>query len=417
MKTTQKMLAVPLAVVATLSGAVACSSDDPAEPGGTGSTSSDQTVSTTEGAARPTESVSIELSDTGAEVSAPMDVHPLGDSLLVAERSGRVVELTDDGDGGYETAGTVVDLTDAVGSTDAEKGLLGVTTDPDGSHLYVNHTRSGDGATVILQMPLGGEPGNLTAGDQRELLVIDQPFANHNGGDIEWGPDDMLWIGTGDGGAADDPDGRAQRLSDPLGKILRLDPSLEGSGSDLAPSDNPYADGTDGAGGDADPLVWARGVRNPWRISFDPPTGDLWIADVGQNEVEEITVLRADEGLGRGADLGWDLREGDREFADPGPSDGWPTDDAPVLEPLFTYSHDEGCSISGGFVYHGTAVPQLSDTYLFTDYCFSDLQSLSQNGSVEPLELAGESVVSINPDQFGEPLVLDATGISRIVPT
>ncbi len=89
----------------------------------------------------------------------------------------------------------------------------------------------------------------------------------------------------------------------------------------------------------------------------------------------------------------------------------------PVLEPLFTYTHDEGCSISGGFVYHGTAVPQLSDTYLFTDYCFSDLQSLSQNGSVEPLELSGESVVSINPDQFGEPLVLDATGISRIVPT
>lgn len=350
----------------------------------------------------------------GSDVSDPMDVHPLDGSLLVAERPGRVLELVADGTGAYEVAGTVVDLTDQVGSTEAEKGLLGVTTDPRGEHLYVNHTRADDGATVISELPLEGGPGALTAGDPRDLLVIDQPFANHNGGDLAWGPDNMLWIGTGDGGDADDPDGRAQRLTELLGKILRLDPTLDGTGEDLAPGDNPYADGVDGAGGEANALIWARGVRNPWRLSFDPATGDLWVADVGQNEIEEVTVLRAEDGLDPGADLGWDRMEGNSEFSDAGPTDGWPDDDAPVIEPLFTYTHEAGCSISGGFVYHGSALPQLEGRYLFSDYCSSEIHSVDQQGTPATLGVTGAAVVSINPDENGEPLVLDDEGIRRI---
>lgn len=398
---------VVLAVLASSAlTATACSSGE-----GSGDSA---TTSASTPAAETEVPVELTLADTGTDVADPMDAHALDDSLLVAQRSGRVLELIADGNGGYEVAGTVVDLTDQVGSTEAEKGLLGLTTDTSGEHLYVNHTRADDGATVIVEFPLEGGPGALSAGDSRELLTIDQPFPNHNGGDLAWGPDNMLWIGTGDGGAADDPDGRAQRLTVPLGKILRLDPALDGTGDELAPGDNPYSSGTDSTGGRANPLIWARGVRNPWRISFDPVTGDLWIADVGQNEVEEVTVLRADEGLSPGADLGWDHMEGDSEFEAVGPRDGWPDDDAPVIGPLFTYTHDDGCSISGGFVYHGTALSQLENQYLLSDYCSSEIRSVDQHGTETALGLTGTAVVSINPDENGEPLVLDSEGIRRI---
>jgi glucose/arabinose dehydrogenase len=393
----------------------ACSSgEDSGSPEITSSTMTTRAGSTNDDSTHDDATVEPALVSTGAELDSPTDAHPGHGSLLVALRAGKVVELTADDDGGYEIAGTVIDLTDQVGSTEAEKGLLGVTTDASGEHLYVNHTRADDGATVIVEFPLEGEPGSLSAGERRQLLVIDQPFPNHNGGDLAWGPDNMLWIGTGDGGAADDPDGRAQRLTDPLGKVLRLDPSLDGAGEDLAPADNPYADGTDGAGDEANALIWARGVRNPWRISFDSATGDLWIADVGQNEIEEVTVLRADDQLNPGADLGWDRYEGDSEFADPGPRVGWPEDDASVIEPLFTYTHEQGCSISGGFVYHGSALPQLENRYLFSDYCNSEIRSVNQGGEHELLGLTGTAVVSINADENGEPLVLDSEGIRRI---
>ena len=363
----------------------------------------------------------LSLTELGVELDAPLDAHPVGTSLLVAERAGLVRELVPDGEGGYRDGGTVVDVRDEVGSTDSEKGLLGVTTDAAGGRMYLNHTRAEDGATVILELPLGGGPGALEAGEARELLVIDQPFANHNGGDLAWGPDDMLWIGTGDGGSADDPGGRAQRLDTLLGKVLRLDPSLPGAGADLAPADNPYAAGNGPAG--ADPLIWARGLRNPWRISFDtglaadPGTGDLWIADVGQNRVEEVSVLRADDGLGRGADLGWDRLEGDEPFPGAGPTDGWPEDGARVVDPVHTYGHGPGCSVTGGFVYRGSALPELDGHYVFSDYCDGTLRALAPDGDQVDIGVSGEGVVSVNPDPDGEPLVLDATGVRRITPS
>lgn len=409
------------AVTAALLSTACSSGDSQGDRGdttnGNTATSDTATRDTDNGDTAPTPSkTALTLVDRTAGVSAPMDAHPVGDSLLVAQRSGEVVELRADDDAGYELVDRLIDLRDEVGSTEGERGLLGITTDSANEHLYLNHTRARDGATVILELPLKGEPGDLRVGDTRQLLVIDQPFANHNGGDLAWGPDDKLWVGTGDGGGADDPEGRAQRLTDPLGKILRIDPTLVGTGEDLAASDNPYISGDDGHGGAANPLVWARGVRNPWRISFDDATGDLWIADVGQNEVEEITVLRAADGLDPGADLGWDHHEGDREFAGAGPRDGWLDDDATTVDPLFSYTHDEGCSISGGFVYHGEALAGLVGRYLFSDYCTSDIRSVDQDGSPAPLGINGTAVVSINADEHGEPLVLDSAGISRISP-
>ncbi|MCB1271394.1 MAG: PQQ-dependent sugar dehydrogenase [Microthrixaceae bacterium] len=393
-----------LGLVAVLATPAACSStDEPTESAFAGPETTEPADGTGGSTGR---SVTPTLVDLGTGLVAPMDAHAVNGSVLVAQRAGTVMELTPDGDGGYDVAGTVIDLTDRVGDTAGEKGLLGLTTDPQGERLYLNHTRAGDGATVVLEVPLEGSPGQLSGGEPRELLVIDQPFINHNGGDIAWGPDGMLWIGTGDGGDANDPDGRAQRLTDPLGKILRLDPSLPGSGEDLAPDDNPYAEGVDPTGEPANPLVWVRGVRNPWRISFDGATGDLWIADVGQNEVEEVTVLRADRGREPGADLGWDRLEGDTEFFDPGPMDGWPDDGAEVIDPLFTYDHSEGCSISGGYVYHGTQFPQLAGQYLLSDYCRGDIRVVSADGTGSATGASGEAVVSINPDENGEPLVL-----------
>lgn len=352
----------------------------------------------------------LELVALDVELDEPLDVAVAGDSLLVAERAGIVKELRPDGSGGYSTAGEVVDLRDEVGSTDAEKGLLGIAVDPDGSSVYLNHTRAEDGATVLVRYALEGRPGDVRAGRREELLVIPQPAANHNAGDLAFGPDGMLWMGTGDGGGSGDPEGRAQRLEDPLGKLLRLDPQR----SDLVPVDNPYADSAEGDGR----LVWARGLRNPWRISFDQATGDLWIADVGQGDWEEIDRAPASEGTARGVDFGWDEKEGLVEFEDPGPRDGWPRDDAPEIEPLHVYSHDDGrCSVSGGFVYRGSKLEELDGMYLFSDYCDGALRILDADGSAGELGLEADGVVSVNPDEHGEPLVLGSSGLARISPS
>ncbi len=354
------------------------------------------------------------LVDTDADVNNPTDVHAVGDSLLVTQRGGRLVELQRGLDGDYEVVGTPVDLSAQVVTTAAEQGLLGVTTDSQRRHLYLNHTRAGDGATVVLEMSLSGQPGPLEATGPRELLVLPQPHDNHNGGDLLWGPDDMLWVATGDGGGAGDPDGRAQRPSDPLGKILRLDPGLPGSGTQLAPRDNPHveAGSTEPAG--ANPLVWARGLRNPWRISFDEATGDLWVADVGQGHAEEVSVLRASDDTGRGANLGWDILEGTREFDATGPRSGWAEAEGQLLDPVLTYGHDDGCAVVGGFVYRGSDMPAIEGHYLFSDFCTSRVWALTPDGEVLDLGVSGASVVSLNPDETGEPLLVDSRGISRL---
>jgi glucose/arabinose dehydrogenase len=362
----------------------------------------------TTGAALP----AVRLEDLGLEVDQPVDLtfRPGGTSLLLAERSGRVREVVVDGDAHRLVAEPVLDLGDRVGSTDAERGLLGIAVSPDGSELYTSYTESSAGDSRVDAYPLSGDDGSLRAdvGARRELLAIEQPFGNHNGGSLAIGPDGMLYAGFGDGGAANDPGGRAQDLSEQLGKVLRLDPTgRDDADGDGFPDDNPDLGGAPG--------IWLYGVRNPWRISFDARTGDLWIGDVGQNAVEEIDLLDADEGGGRGANLGWDLFEGDRPFE--------LTGDPPagLVEPVFTYTRDDGgCSVTGGVVYRGSAIPELDGSYLFGDFCDPRIRALrpAGEGAYAPVDLGVEvpALVSFGTDASGEVYVLGLDGsVARLV--
>jgi glucose/arabinose dehydrogenase len=403
-----------LAVVAVTATALSSCGSESATPTSaaptTGPTSTTSTIDPAAAADAPLPTVRLE--DLGLEVDQPIDLtfRPGGTSLLLAERSGRVREVVVDGDTHRLVPDPVLDLSERVGSTDAERGLLGIAVSPDGSELYTSYTESSAGDSRVDAYPLGGDEGALRADPdaRRELVAIEQPFANHNGGSLAMGPDGMLYAGFGDGGAANDPGGRAQDLSEQLGKVLRLDPSgRDDADGDGFPDDNPDLGGAPG--------IWLSGVRNPWRISFDARTGDLWIGDVGQDAVEEIDLLDADDGGGRGANLGWDLFEGDRPFeltGDP-PAD--------LVEPVFTYTRDDGgCSVTGGVVYRGAAIPELDGSYLFGDFCDPRVRALrpAGEGGYEPFDLGVEvpTLVSFGTDASGEVYVVGLDGtVARIV--
>jgi len=294
-----------------------------------------------------------------AELEAPTDLTwRAGDpALYVTEQGGRVMRV---GDGG---PAVVLDMTDLT-TAERERGLLGVAIDPTGANAYVNYTDN-DGNTVIAEHPVGADGTFLTGDNSRTVLQIEQPYANHNGGDLTFGPDGYLYIGTGDGGSGGDPERRASDLGSLLGKILRIDPAITAGEAYGVPPDNPFV------GTDAAPEIWALGLRNPWRIAFDRDTGDLWIADVGEEAVEEIDVAPAVEGAdaGRGLNFGWSAFEGNEPF----------NDDVTVEDhtsPLYTYGHDEGCSVSGGVRARGQAAGSLNGWYVFADYCAGTVWAL-----------------------------------------
>jgi glucose/arabinose dehydrogenase len=238
---------------------------------------------------------------------------------------------------------------------------------------------------------------------RRELLRVEDPYPNHNGGHLALGPDGYLYIGLGDGGSGGDPHGHGQDTDTLLGSILRIDPTAPPADGEYGiPADNPFA----ASGGE--PEIWLYGVRNPWRFSFDRATGDLWIGDVGQGEVEEIDRLPATNGrdAGRGANLGWNLMEGSEPFEGENPAGG-------VL-PIYEYTHDDGCSVTGGYVYRGRAIPALTGAYLFADYCEPDLRAVRVAGDevVEERswDLSLEAIQSFGEDADGELYVLLASG-------
>ncbi|MCY4036117.1 MAG: PQQ-dependent sugar dehydrogenase [bacterium] len=312
--------------------------------------------------------------------------------LYVAGRAGQVWLLSADGD---EPPEKVLDISEAT-TTGCESGLLGIAFSPDGAYLYLHYTDL-RGDNQIVEYPMSGQ---WVESDQaRTVLSVKQPFCNHNGGHIAVGPDGHLWAGFGDGGGANDQFGHGQNLDSLLGAMVRIDPETGREGTYVIPLDNPFVGGRERA------EIWAYGARNPWRFSFDRITGDLWIADVGQNEWEEIHVLRAADGWTPGANLGWPLFEGNERFSG--------TDTPDDLEfPAYVYSHDVGCSVTGGHVYRGSAIPQLAGTYVFGDYCAGRLWGLSigDEGSASRTEL-GPSVppgtlVSFGEDAAGELYVL-----------
>ncbi|MGH1494011.1 MAG: PQQ-dependent sugar dehydrogenase [Acidimicrobiales bacterium] len=332
-----------------------------------------------------------------------------GDDLWITERAGRIRQIQrrisiDGREQSLRLMNTVVlDISDKV-TTAGEGGLLGLTFSTNGRYLYVNYTNN-SGNTVISEFEMGA----ITAfpGTERVLLEIEQPFSNHNGGQVTFGPDGFLYVGMGDGGSGGDPLNSGQDTSTLLGAMLRIDPAAATEDSPYGiPGDNPFADGSGGQ-----PEIWSWGLRNPWRFSWDAETGDLWIADVGQNQIEEITVLRKGSGqAGRAANLGWRIMEGDLLFeGDEPPADH--------VAPAFTYDHSNGrCSITGGYVYRGDLNAALEGVYLFGDYCSGEIFGLDvlADGRIVVANLIFDrelsNIVSFGEGSEGELYVLEANG-------
>jgi glucose/arabinose dehydrogenase len=380
--------------------AAGCGGDDDSE--GLSATTTTRPTTTTSGGASastapPLADVNVTLTGV-AEADTPMAlVARTGtDTLYVAERAGRVRPLT-----GGSLGEPILDISDEV-VTSVEQGLLDIEFSADGATLYLHYSVAPDGDTRVISYPVSGDA--VDTGGRRELLAVEQPFDNHNGGDIEIGPDGYLYVALGDGGGGGDPEDNGQDTQALLGKILRIDPPAT-TGDDYGiPADNPFADGAAGA-----PEVWVYGARNPWRIDFDDATGDLWVADVGQNAFEEIDLLSAADGAGRGANLGWNEMEGAHPF------EGGSNPDGAVL-PVFEYDRSEGgCSVTGGVVYRGSAIPALDGAYLFTDYCDGRLRAIRAAGGQTVDErtfddVSGNSLVSFGTDAAGEVYVLSLDG-------
>jgi glucose/arabinose dehydrogenase len=326
-----------------------------------------------------------------------MATRPGDDALYVAEKTGRVVAI---GPGG--PARTVIDLRGEV-SDGSEQGLLGVAFSPDGAFLYVNYTDV-NGDTRIHEFATTED--GVARGSRREVLEVDQPYSNHNGGHLAFGPDGFLYVGLGDGGSGGDPEDNAQDLGTLLGKMLRIDPRGGGGGRPYGvPSDNPFA-GREGAR----PEVWAFGLRNPWRYSFDAETGDLWIGDVGQDSREEIDVQAA-RSTG-GENYGWDAFEGSLPFEPPFPGD--------TVGPVYDYGRDRGATVIGGYVYRGSAIPALRGAYLFGDLFNPQIRMLvpSKRGFRHlDLGVRVDNLVSFGQDQAGELYLLSIEGpVYRLAP-
>lgn len=314
-----------------------------------------------------------------AEFRSPVNMTAAGGVLYVVEQAGRVRAVRD----GQIDARVVLDIADEVKSG-GEQGLLGLAFSNDRSKLYVNYTDT-QGDTRVVEYAFDG--GRAVESTRRELLKIEQPFPNHNGGHIVIDRDDILWLGMGDGGSAGDPQDNAQSGGSLLGKMLHLDPE------DASPQ----------------PRIWAFGLRNPWRFHLDYEADALWIADVGQNAIEEINRVPLDRA---GINYGWARREGSRPFRGGEKPPG-------AVDPLFEYAHEGGvCSVTGGGVYRGRALPGLVGAYLFGDYCVGAVRALLPSGEAVDLGVEVEQLTSFGTDENGEMYVLSAGdgGMYRLVP-
>ncbi len=326
----------------------------------------------------------------------------------MAERAGQVWLLR-----AGEKVGPIADIGGET-DPDGERGLLGMAFSPDGDFLYLHFTDD-QGTSQIDEFELGPD-GVADESTRRNLLSVEQPFANHNGGHIAFGPDGFLYVALGDGGSGGDPEENGQDPNTLLGSILRIDPSDTSDGPYAIPADNPFADGVDGA-----PEVFVFGLRNPWRFDFDDETGDLWIGDVGQNEFEEIDYLPAGP-TQAGANLGWNVFEASSVF------DGPPIED--TVLPVFEYGRDEGQSVTGGVVYRGEAIRDLVGAYLFADFnqgevraLTLDLENCDEPCVAPPVDVERSLGVSVsNPAHFAEDLdgevyvfSLDGT-VAQLVP-
>jgi glucose/arabinose dehydrogenase len=365
------------------------------------SSTSEPTLSTGTGA---------RLQQVASGLSSPLYLTaPPGDvsRLFIVEQSGAIRIIKD----GVLLPNPFLDISSQV-LAGGEQGLLGLAFDPNYAstgRFFVHYTDlAGDTRLALFQV--SSEPDIADAASQQVILTADQPYPNHNGGQVAFGPDGLLYLGLGDGGSSGDPEGRGQDLSDLLGSILRLD---VGSGAPYTvPADNPFV-----GQADARPEIWSYGLRNPWRFSFDRATGDLYIADVGESQFEEVDVAPSADGSAKGANYGWDLMEGGHCFG------GGQCNQTGLTLPTFEYNHDQGCSIIGGHVYRGSAIPAVQGMYFYGDFCQGWVRSFryADPGATEvtdwPTLRPGGSILSFGEDTAGELYVLSSTGgVFKIVP-
>ncbi len=301
---------------------------------------------------------------------------PNDGALYIASKSGQVRAIR----GGQVDPAPVLDLSGQV-SSGSEQGLLGLAFSPDGGHMYVNYTDTA-GDTHVVEYAMNG--GVANAGTARQLLFVKQPFANHNGGNLVFGPDGLLYIGLGDGGSGGDPNNNAQNPNTPLGKMLQMNVAT-----------GQYS-------------IWAMGLRNPWRYSFDRSAGALWIGDVGQDMWEEIDLAPGVQSAGM--NFGWSRFEGNHVYNSSRSAPG-------AVPPVYEYSHQGGnCAVTGGYVYRGARIPAMNAVYLFADFCVGHVFGWYP-GQVRDLGISVGNLASFGQDANGELYVLSLSdGVFRIDP-
>ena len=318
----------------------------------------------------------------GVGFDAPIEFGAYGSRLFVADQTGVVWLFNADGSG----QSTLLDIRDRV-VYGGEQGLLSVTFDSSGD-LWAYYSAGGPRRTVLSRFSVAG--GVASAASELVVLEVEQPYSNHNGGSVRFGSDGMLYLGFGDGGSGGDPQGNGQNMMTLLGKMIRIDVSAASVAQRyVVPSNNPWVD-TDGAL----PEIWALGLRNPWRMAFDSGTGALWVGDVGQNAVEEVSVVS------RGGNYGWNTMEGNQCYS---PSSGCSSSGLSL--PWATYNHTNGrCSVTGGVVYRGSSVPELAGAYVFGDYCSGEVWAMPADGSAAPVVVASGlgNISSFGVDAAGE---------------
>ena len=327
--------------------------------------------------------------------------------ILVSEQDGRIWALNAV-ESGHTTAQGILDITDRVSSRRSEEGLLGLAIDPKNErYLYVYYSAADPRRSVISRFTLSPDHSAADPDSEFVILEVGQPYANHNGGQLAFGPDGYLYVGLGDGGSAGDPLGNGQDTSTLLGAILRIDVSQASTEHPYAiPPDNPFANPLE-TGGRGE--IWAYGLRNPWRFSFDRATGELWAGDVGQNRWEEIDLIQP------GGNYGWNVLEGNHCFR---PGDGCQREG--TMPPVWEYSLDgEPCSVIGGYVYRGTSIPWLKAAYVYGDFCSGKVFGLRyvDGEVVEHRQLAdtGLNIMSFAENNDGELYLLSQkSGIYRL---